>query len=204
MTRLILVTTAAAVVLLSTGCETLRPSSQPAGLDPEARQFASMSSELGALRERLTQLELDVSQTRQENLQLRAEMANLQRGRPDAVTTSQLNQTATELRGEMTAQRREILTQVNRSVEDLANRTNTALEQMARQVNARQSARVSPATPQPLPADTPGQVYTVQAGDTLSTIARRFNTSVENIQRANQLTGTNIRVGQNLFIPERR
>lgn len=43
--------------------------------------------------------------------------------------------------------------------------------------------------------------YLVEAGDTLSAIAERFDTSVAAIQDANGLTGTNIFVGQELTIP---
>lgn len=44
--------------------------------------------------------------------------------------------------------------------------------------------------------------YTVQAGDTLATIARRFNTSVEALQSINNLPDRNaLRVGQRLVIP---
>jgi len=44
--------------------------------------------------------------------------------------------------------------------------------------------------------------YTVAAGDTLTTIARKFNTSAQNIADANKMT-TNapLRVGQKLVIP---
>ncbi|MBX3000998.1 MAG: LysM peptidoglycan-binding domain-containing protein [Caldilineaceae bacterium] len=43
--------------------------------------------------------------------------------------------------------------------------------------------------------------YTVRAGDTLSSIARRFNTTVQALMTANRLTSTVIRVGQVLVIP---
>ncbi len=43
-------------------------------------------------------------------------------------------------------------------------------------------------------------VHTVASGDTLSTIAERYKTSVDSIQRGNGLTGTTIRVGQKLTV----
>lgn len=46
-----------------------------------------------------------------------------------------------------------------------------------------------------------GSHYTVRAGDTLSSLARRFNTTVQAIMTANGLTSTVIRVGQVLVIP---
>ena len=44
-------------------------------------------------------------------------------------------------------------------------------------------------------------VYTVQAGDTLFSIARRFQTTVEAIMALNNLTSTNLSIGQQLKIP---
>ena len=51
-------------------------------------------------------------------------------------------------------------------------------------------------------ASTPQNItYTVVAGDTLFSIARRFNTSSDAIIRLNNLTSTTITVGQQLLIP---
>lgn len=46
--------------------------------------------------------------------------------------------------------------------------------------------------------------HTVVAGDTLSAIAKRYNTTVENIRQLNSLTTTTIRVGQILIIGNRK
>lgn len=67
---------------------------------------------------------------------------------------------------------------------------------------------VTPAAAAPVPTPTvvPGAevtYYTVQRGDTLSSIARRFNTTVEAILRANNIANPNyINAGQKLVIPE--
>ena len=45
------------------------------------------------------------------------------------------------------------------------------------------------------------QIYTVQSGDTLYSIARRFNTSVDDIKRLNNLTSDILSIGQQLIIP---
>ncbi len=47
------------------------------------------------------------------------------------------------------------------------------------------------------------QSYRVRAGDSLLAIARRHGVSVEEIQRANRLSGTRINAGQTLEIPSR-
>ncbi len=56
-----------------------------------------------------------------------------------------------------------------------------------------------------LPTLAPGQEYTVQAGDTLSTLAARFNTSMAALQRVNNLGDSQaVRLGQKLSIPNGR
>ena len=57
-----------------------------------------------------------------------------------------------------------------------------------------------PSPPQPAPV-TISTRHTVVAGDSLWGIARKYNTSVEAIQSANQLSDTLIRVGETLDIP---
>jgi len=58
------------------------------------------------------------------------------------------------------------------------------------------------ATPQLLPTPTPTGRYTVQAGDTLSGIARTFDVSVDELVAANDIDNpNNISVGQELQIP---
>jgi LCP family protein required for cell wall assembly len=47
----------------------------------------------------------------------------------------------------------------------------------------------------------PSQQHVVQEGDTLFSLAQRYRVTVEDIQRANNLTADNIYVGQQLIIP---
>lgn len=64
------------------------------------------------------------------------------------------------------------------------------------------SESVAPTTkpsPTPIPAD--GTRYRVKSGDTLSSIAARFNTTVKKLKAANGLTSNIIRVGQVLVVP---
>lgn len=48
---------------------------------------------------------------------------------------------------------------------------------------------------------TEGQYYTVQRGDSLYSIARRFNTTVDAIIQANNLSNINLQIGDQLLIP---
>ncbi len=55
--------------------------------------------------------------------------------------------------------------------------------------------------PKPKPTTPAVSRYTVKRGDTLSTIAKRYKTTVSKIQSANGIRGSVIRVGQTLKIP---
>lgn len=48
-----------------------------------------------------------------------------------------------------------------------------------------------------------GDVYTVQAGDTLYSIARKFNTTVNELIDLNNLTSTTLMIGQKLKLPQK-
>ena len=61
--------------------------------------------------------------------------------------------------------------------------------------------RAVPAPAGPPPAQTAGPLtHTVERGDTLFGLARRYETTVEAIERLNGLTDRNIRVGQRLRV----
>lgn len=51
------------------------------------------------------------------------------------------------------------------------------------------------------PAARPGRTHTVQAGETLFGIARRYGVSMEAIRRANEMETDQVRTGQRLVIP---
>lgn len=54
----------------------------------------------------------------------------------------------------------------------------------------------SPGKKIPIVAQNPGKVHSVQKGDTLYNIARRYNTTVEALKRNNNLRDTTISIGQ--------
>jgi murein DD-endopeptidase MepM/ murein hydrolase activator NlpD len=56
-------------------------------------------------------------------------------------------------------------------------------------------------TPHPAAAQASGPVYIVQSGDTLWSIATRFNVTIDELIAANSLPSENLQVGQQLVIP---
>jgi len=60
----------------------------------------------------------------------------------------------------------------------------------------------TPVTPTPSP-DLNGNVYTIEAGDSLWAIARKFDTNVEALKQLNGLAGNTIVTGRTLIIPGR-
>lgn len=117
-----------------------------------------------------------------------------------------------------TAQQRERAAEVVRNVEGVGQLTNRIeVDASARRTTGPLPPRLQPqraepppqataeqpraAAEQPQPTAEPEAVYhTVRSGDTLFALARRYGVTVAEIQRRNNLRGTNLRPGQRLRI----
>jgi LysM repeat protein len=73
--------------------------------------------------------------------------------------------------------------------------------QPAPAASAAAPADTTPAASPANPASGGEQVYTVQSGDTLTSIAKKFGVSVKAIHTANAMTSNSIKVGRKLKIP---
>jgi len=67
-------------------------------------------------------------------------------------------------------------------------------------LNVGQSLLIPTTTPEP-PASDEYLIYNVKRGDSLYSIAREFNTTVDELIRFNQLSSSNLSIGQQLLIP---
>jgi len=172
---------------------------QPAGSGTVGFELATLREDVRLLAQRVGELTLTVEQLTRENAQLQA------KANQSHVTTEQLNRAladlARTLQGALADQKRETLQQVAGQLEKLGRQTNAALDALAK----------GQATRPPVQADfkedfpKEGVNYTVQAGDTISTIAQKMNARTGDIINANKITDpTRIRVGQTLFIPQRK
>lgn len=157
-------------------------------------RVADLEQDLGLVLGELRQLRLEVESLRRENVQLRETL----------VTQAQLRTALQSLQQELqrgsAQQRQQIIDQVAREVEALAQKTEAALKAMA---------QVAPAAPRleaPVTFNDQfpktGVSYTVQSGDTLGAIAREHDSRVTWIRNANKLIDDLIHPGQELFLPQ--
>ena len=90
------------------------------------------------------------------------------------------------------------------SLYSIARQFNTTVDELRRLNNLTTSTlRIGQILiiPTTTPPTTGGITYTVKSGDNLYDIARRYNTTVDEIKRANNLTTNTLRIGQILTIP---
>jgi len=163
-----------------------------------AFELASLREDVRLLAQRVGELSLTVEQLNRENSQLQAKASQ------SYVTMEQLNRAIADLNRSTQAaiadQRRDVLAQVAKQIEALGKQTNAALDALAKGQASRPKVQAN------FSDDFPKQGinYTVQSGDTLSAIAQRHNARVQDIVNANKISDpTRLRVGQNLFIPQR-
>ena len=52
-----------------------------------------------------------------------------------------------------------------------------------------------------IPSDETENIYVVQRGDSLYSIAREYGTTVDDLKRTNNLTSNLLNIGQRLIIP---
>jgi LysM repeat protein len=170
----------------------------PAQTNSPAFELASLREDVRLLSQRMNELSLRVEQLERENGELRTKSGQTY------VTLAQLNEAITDVQRTMQAalrdQKRETLQQVSVQLEKLANETQAAINALAK------GAVTRPAVSTPTFTDSypkEGVSYTVQRGDTLSSIAHKTNAKTQDIINANKITDpARLQVGQTLFIPQ--
>ena len=90
------------------------------------------------------------------------------------------------------------------SLYTIANRYNTSVSELMK-LNNLTSTNLAIGQQLKVPVTSGGgstgsQTYTVKSGDNLYAIARKFNTTVDNIKRKNNLTSNTLQIGQKLII----
>ncbi len=197
-----------------------RERSHPAG--SSMAQIAALREDVRGLSSMVREQNLIIEELQRQNRRLEERMREYEgaaresqsRQSGNFATMSQVNRALEEMaenfRGVQRDQRREIIEQVGRQIDELARETQRAMDSLARNVSSSGgggSAQASPAPAAPSFSDDypeEGVSYTVRSGDTLSSIASRHNARVRDIVNANRIEDPNrLRVGQTLFIPQR-
>lgn len=158
-------------------------------------EVAGLREDVRALVQRVGELSLRVEQLERENASLRNATSGL-----DATyaTAAQLNAAVNELNRAMRAGDAASREQAAAAIKELARQTNDAVASVAKGAATRTTIQTNFSDDFPRE----GVTYTVQRGDTLSSIAGKFGASVRDIQNANKIADPrNIQVGQTLFIP---
>ena len=163
-----------------------------------AFELASLREDVRLLNQRLGDLTLRVEQLERENNDLRTKSSQTY------VTLAQLNEAIADAQKTMQAalhdQKRETLQQVSVQLEKLANETQAAINALAKSAATR-PAVTTPTFTEDYPKE--GVSYTVQKGDTLSSIAHKTGAKMQDIINANKIADpTRLQVGQTLFIPQ--
>jgi LysM repeat protein len=168
---------------------------------PQA-ELASLREDVRGLLQRVGELQGRVEQLERDNSTLRQRVVATE---DSVVTLRQLNDAVSDMnrsiQSAVSASESRVLRQVAQQMETLARQTNAAIESVSR--NAASRAQVQTSFTKDYPSN--GIPYTVQGGDTLSTIARRFNIPVDDIVNANEIPDRDrLQVGQTLFLPGAR
>lgn len=101
----------------------------------------------------------------------------------------------------MAEQKRETIAQVSQQIDRLAKQTQAAIDAVARGSAPRTAGTTLVFTDDF--SREGGVMHTVQSGETLSSIAKKYNASIKDIQNANRIADpTRVQVGQTLFIPK--
>ncbi len=162
-------------------------------------EVAHLREDVRGLVQRVGELSLRIEQLERENNALRNQTSA---AAESFVTMKMLNDAVTDLnrtiRSSAATTKSETLQQVATQMERLARQTNAAIDSLAKGMATRPP--VNTIFTEDYPKE--GVSYTVQRGDTLSSIAQKHGARVADIMNANKITDpTRIQVGQTLFIP---
>lgn len=162
-------------------------------------ELANLREDVRLLAQRTGELSMRVEQLERENAELRRQTGGASQ---TYATVVQLNEAVAELnrtiRTASSSTRSDTLQQVSVQMEKLARQTNAAIDSLAKGLASRPTVQTSFSEDYPKE----GISYTVQRGDTLSSIAQKHSVNMKDIQNANKISDpTKIQVGQTLFIP---
>ena len=165
-----------------------------------AVELANLREDVKLFNQRAGDLALKVEMLEKKVGDLERENAALKSSTSYA-TVAQLNQSVADLRQAIAAGDTATAERAAAQIKKLGDATNDALAAVGKvQAKPVSTPAVTPVFSENFPAE--GLTYTVQKGDTLSTIARNAGAKVQDIINANKISDpTKVKVGDTLFIP---
>ena len=167
-------------------------------------QMANLRSDIDRLDQVVRALRLEVESLRRENRELQAWVENqAASGSANFVSTEQLtsllNQFEQKIQSVNRTSRQTLVNEVSREIEALAEKTQKAINALAKSVEGQPQLEQVVVFSDDYPRT--GTSYTVKGGDSLGKIARELGSKVDWIRNANRLSSDIIYPGQELFIP---
>jgi LysM repeat protein len=160
-------------------------------------EVANLREDVRLLTQKIGALSLKVEDLERENETLRKQVASASQTQAFA-TIQQLNEAVVALERAIKAGDSATAANAAAQIKKLGDATNAALDSLAK--GQAQRPAVQTTFSENFPAE--GISYTVQKGDTLSTIARNTGAKLSDIINANKIVDpTKVRVGDTLFIP---
>ncbi|MFA6961959.1 MAG: LysM domain-containing protein [Opitutaceae bacterium] len=158
-------------------------------------ELANLREDVRLLSQKVGALSLKVEDLERENASLRTQTASSAQA---YATVQQLNDAVASLNSALKAGDAATAASAAAQIKKLGDATNAALDSLAKGQAQRPAVTTSFST------DFPGEgiSYTVQKGDTLSTISRKTGAKLSDIINANKIADpTKVRVGDTLFVP---
>lgn len=183
----------------------------PKIIDSEKIELADMKEDLALLRQQMARLNLELERLSRENQDLknllRTRLEQQENSLARLATVTELNNrlasTREELLARLDAEKSEIIREVGSQMERLALQTQQAIKALAESVAAKPEINQTRIFSDDYPKE--GVAYTVESGDTLSAIAKKFQSTVADIQNANKIANPkDLQAGQTIFVPQSR
>jgi LysM repeat protein len=166
---------------------------------------ANLNQDMALVAQQLKALRLEVEDVKRENARLKAQVAAASSNRDTEAQITNLSSAIDTLRREYRqadeVQKNQIIAEVTRQINALAEQTEGALNSIGSAIESQ--PQVAPRVNFSDDYPKTGKPYTVRSGDTLSGIARQQGSTVKHIQNANKIANParDLQVGQTIFIP---
>ncbi len=162
------------------------------------KQLADLTQRFTELERKYSLLQLEIQNLSAENNKLRKDIAVLkseQGAKPvDQVVDAKLDRHRKDTETYVKEQYQKVLDMLSSKIENVS--TARVVTTTPKTQTTSQKVEFTGTFPKN------GVIYTVQSGDNLSKIAKRFGSSVKYIQNANKISNpNNVRIGQELFVP---